>query len=41
MGKVSITYTNEFIKDEQRAYLLTLSANVHNAAITKYQLATL
>jgi putative phosphoesterase len=28
MGKVSISYTNEFIKDEQRAYLRTLPAHI-------------
>lgn len=28
MGKVSISYTNEIIKDEQRAYLSTLPAHI-------------
>lgn len=28
MGKVSISYTNEIIKDEQRAYLRTLPAHI-------------
>lgn len=28
MGKVSIAYTNEVVKDEQRAYLLTLPAHI-------------
>lgn len=34
MGKVSISYTNEIVKDEQRAYLRTLPAHIR----VEYQL---